>query len=127
MLETDPLSIETELSPEDAERLSVLTEAIDDTLENLGSLITPGDRFALQPANFEEAEGELEDFYGERLPDLMLLLAMRSLGVTKDNLAQPFRVEGANQWFHTSAEDTVLGTDGDIWWVELESGMNNRR
>ena len=55
---------------------------------------------------------------------MIVLLAMRKLGVTKDNLAQPFRAEGANQWFHTSAEDTVLGTDGDIWWVELESGMD---
>ena len=105
-----------ELSPEDEERFEALAETVSDTIEGLEDLLAPGDRFAINPASFAEAEEFEED--EEKMGQVLRVLAFRALGFDPANL-EVIRQEGSEKWFQTSNPTILVGTDGGDWWLEV--------
>lgn len=104
-----------ELSPEDLEKFEIVGEAVFDTIENIGDILTTGDRFSLDPSNFEEIEEYIED--PAKLKALIVEFARRQLGVP--SAMTPSYTRGEDTFYLTNQADTFLGTDGEDWWIEI--------
>jgi len=111
---------EVQLSAEEREQFQEVAEAVGDTIENIEMFLEPGDRFAIHPATFAEAEA-LEEDEG-RVKDLLRVFVFEALGLEQGSL-QVFGKVQNEQWFKTKNPDLVVGTDGTDWWLEFASSV----
>lgn len=119
MSEKEPLRPRViELSPEDEERFAEVANAVAETVESLEMFVSPGYPFALHPGSFAEAEEFVKD--EKRMPDILLLFALRALGMSAVDL-ELVKEQGEERWFRTSKSGVLLGTDGIDWWLEIVS------
>ncbi|GEM_PF-5390385 len=107
-----------QLSEDLEKKFETLAGAISDTIENLGTILAAGDRFALDPASFEEAEEYDEDDENpEALKAFIVAFAQKQLGV--HSAATPHHALADDSFYLTSQPNILLGTDGKDWWIEL--------
>jgi len=102
-------------SPENAEKkFEALAEAVSETVESIGEILSPGERFALHPTTFTEAEQ-----YGESevvLEALIVGYAMEQLSVDPKKSGRRI---GGSTYLATNQPNTFVGTDGEAWWIEI--------
>ena len=125
MSETEPTNI-IEVTPEDLERVEELRDSMTDTLENIGDFVSPGDKFPIHPASFEEAAALEEELGEDKLKACLVVLAKQILGFPKKAGTLFSHKENGTQWGPTKFKKVYLATDGTDWWVEHEPDLSSK-